>query len=230
MIKNIVRPPTLTAAVADAIREAIIRGDFLPGEPLHEVELSKTINTSRSTVREALRCLQLDGLVEVFPYRGAFVTRLSALKVKEIYTLRALLEPYAVRLSIESNAYLPEDIKELNQLIQRMRENESGGDYYEMITADMEFHAVICRRCKHSLLLDVLENIRSYTLLFILNTKLYRSDMVRDDASHAAILDAILTGDAKHAEAVVLSHITDAGTSLDEKMVEREQSISEPSG
>jgi DNA-binding GntR family transcriptional regulator len=101
-VKQVDRPPTLVAAAADNIRHEILRGELLPGQSLPEVELSKTLNISLGSVREALRLLQQDCLVEVIPYRGAFVARLSTERVEEIYTLRCLLEPYAVRLSIEN--------------------------------------------------------------------------------------------------------------------------------
>ena len=65
------RPPTLTATVAEHIREAIVRGQFIPGAPLHEVELSKSLGISRGTVREALRHLQDENLVDIVPHQGS---------------------------------------------------------------------------------------------------------------------------------------------------------------
>src|SRR2546429_4548451 len=75
--EQFVRPPTLTATVAEHIKEAIFRGSPPPGAPLHEVELSKSLGVSRGTVREALRYLQDETLVEIHPHQGASVTRLS---------------------------------------------------------------------------------------------------------------------------------------------------------
>src|SRR5208283_1850229 len=100
-----VRPPTLTATVVDHIRAAIVQGQFAPGAPLHEVDLCNLLGVSRGTVREALRQLRDENLVEIVPHRGACVTTLSPRRAWEIYTLRAQLEPYAVRLAIEREAY-----------------------------------------------------------------------------------------------------------------------------
>ena len=215
------RPPTLAAAAADRIKKEIVSGRILPGAPLHEVELSKTLSISRGTVREALRILQQDGLTEVIPYRGAFVAKLSPQKVKEIYTLRALLEPYAVRLSMECSAFDETFLSEMRRLVKRMGElEESENDYAELIETDMHFHEMSSDRCGHALLLDVLKNLQSQTLMLILNTKLYRSDMVSDEVSHQSIFDGILSGDPEVAEEVVRQHINDAGSSLIKRMEE----------
>src|SRR5512132_1890868 len=96
------RPETLTTAVTSYIRRAIVDGHFAPGSRLSEVALAAELNTSRGTVREALRTLAVGGLIEAIPHRGVFVTQLSVRATWEITSLRALLEPYASRLSLEA--------------------------------------------------------------------------------------------------------------------------------
>jgi len=219
-MKQIVRPPTLVDAAAKNIRQDIVRGKLLPGAPLHEIELSKMLDISRGSVREALRLLQQEGLVEVIAYRGAFVARLTPEKVKEIYTLRALLEPYAVRLAVECGAYTNDDLAEVKALVKKLGELEQAGDYAEMVETDMKFHEVISRGCAHELLLDVLGNLQSLTWMFMINTMLYHSDMVSEEISHQDVLDGILSGEPDTAERVVRQHITEAGTSLLKRMEE----------
>lgn len=214
------RPPTLVEAVTDTLRREIIRGNFLPGTPLTEAELSKSMDISRGTAREALRYLDQEGLVEVIPHRGAFVAQLSRKKVEEIYTLRVLLEPFAVRLSMENQAFDHDYLEEMRNLVKKMGEFEKAGDYQRTIEADIRFHEMSSLRCGHELLIDVLHNLQSLTLMFILTTKLYRSDMVSDEVSHQAIFDGIVSGNPLFAEQIVRKHITDAGTSLLERMKE----------
>lgn len=221
-MRKVDRPPTLVSAVAESIRREILSGGVLPGQPLHEIELSKTLDISRGTLREALRKLEQEGLVEVFPYRGAFVARLSPQKVTEIYTLRCLLEPYAVRLCVENQAYTQEDFAEMEHLVNRLGELEQRRDYAASVEADMRFHEVISRRCGHSLLLEMLRNLQSLTVMMILNTKIYRSDKVPDDISHRAILESIRSGDADLAARTLENHIKDAGSSLLQRMLELE--------
>jgi DNA-binding GntR family transcriptional regulator len=214
------RPPTLVEAVTETLRREIVKGNFLPGAALQEVELGKSLNISRGTVREALRQLSQEGLVEIFPYRGAFVTVLSAQRVKEIYTLRALLEPYAVRLSMENHAFDEDYLDDIRKLVIRMGELEKAGDYNRTIEADIRFHEMSCERCNHELILETLHNLQSLTLMFILTTKLYRSDMVSDEVSHQSIFDGIASGDPGLAEEIVRKHINDAGSSLVRRMEE----------
>jgi DNA-binding GntR family transcriptional regulator len=99
---------------------------------------------------------------------------------------------------------------------------EQIGDYAETIKADIKFHEMSIQNCQHDLLLGMIKNLQSLTLMFILNTKLYRSDMVSDEVSHQAIFDGIASGNPQAAEEIVRKHIYDAGTSLLVRMEETE--------
>lgn len=222
-MKELTRPPTLAVSAADSIKEEIIQARLLPGVALHEVELSQSLNISRGTVREALRLLQQERFVEVIPYRGAFVSTLTLKMVKEIYTLRAMLEPAAVRLSMENCTPQGEYLEELRCLVRRMGELEQVGDYTETVKMDIKFHEMSIQFCQHDLLMGMIKNLQSLTLMFILNTKLYRSDMISDEVSHEAIFDGIAAGDPQAAEEIVRKHIYDAGTSLLNRMEETER-------
>lgn len=224
-----VRPPTLTATVTEHIRQAIVRGELAPSSPLHEVDLGKSLSVSRGTVREALRQLQDEGLVEVIPHQGAFVTKLSPRKAWEIYTLRARLEPYAVRLALENHAYIQEDLSALDALVRLMGGLERQGKPFEQIAADMEFHRVMCERSNHQVLMDVLRSLQFQTRLFIFNTMLYHSDLVGDEPSHRRILEKIRQGDPSQTEEIVREHIVQAGTSLLRRMQEQESSAGQVS-
>jgi DNA-binding GntR family transcriptional regulator len=213
-----IRPPTLTATVADHIRESIVCGRLIPGSPLHEIDLSKAFGISRGTTREALRQLQDENLVEIIPHHGAFVTKLSPQRAWETYTLRAQLEPYAVRLAMERKAFRPQDLEELDALVRRLGDLAPGGDPFDIITTDMEFHRVMCERSDHILVLDMLRSLRFQTRLFILNTILYHSDLEQDELTHREILNTIRAGDPIRAEISVHEHIMNAGANLVKSM------------
>jgi len=223
-----VRPPTLTATVVDHIRAAIVQGQFAPGAPLHEVDLCNLLGVSRGTVREALRQLRDENLVEIVPQRGACVTTLSPRRAWEIYTLRAQLEPYAVRLAIEREAYREQDLEELDALVVRLGALGSAGDPIAVVSTDMEFHRVLCERSEHALLIDALRRLRFQTRLFILNTLLYHSDREQDDRTHRVILDMVRAGQPAPAEACVREHIINAGTYLVHLMETTDDGVARP--
>ena len=211
---QIARPPTLTAVVGSTIRDTILRGEWQPGDALREVELSRSLDVSRGTVREALRQLADEGLVEVIPHHGAFVTRLSPRRIKETFTLRALLEPYAVCVAMDAGAYGEEDLASLQTLVERLDELERRGDTFETLKADVRFHFLICERSEHELLLKVLKSFQSLTMLYILNSQLYYPDLVSAEHSHRMILEAIRQGDSTYAAEVVRKHLNEGGMSL----------------
>lgn len=215
-LANFTRPPTLTETVASHIRQSIVEGHHVPGAPLREIEMSKSLDVSRGTIREALRYLRDEGLVEIIPHKGATVTRLSTRRARELYTLRAQIEPYAVRLAMERNGYTQEVLEELEGLVQQLGKllSENDSDPFEIVTVDIEFHRLMCARSDHEVLMGVLRGIQSQTRLFIFHTLLYRSDSVPASVAHAEILDAIRSGDPIRAEHTVRNHILEAGASL----------------
>jgi len=221
MVTEIDRPPTLTAVVVDAIRDAILRGDMLPGRPLREVKLSEQLDVSRGTVRDALRQLQDDGLVEVVPHRGAFVRNLTPRTARELYTLRAVLEPYAVRLALENDAYTEDDLAAMAELGRRVDELEQRTDAtYETVSVDVEFHRQLCTPSGHQLLLDVFSSLQALSWLFVFNTKLYQSDAYSDEPSHYEVFQSIQRGDPDLAADTVREHIEQAGSALLARMEE----------
>jgi DNA-binding GntR family transcriptional regulator len=228
-VQPVERPLTLTVATAKNIEAAILRGDFAPGAPLREGDLSEILGVSRGTVREALRLLHQEGsLVTIFPHRGAFVIKLSLDRASEIYTLRALLEPYAVRLAMEMKAISEADLQELQETVAKIEKLEKEENDSALVKADMEFHHLATRRCNHQLLLEMVKKLQSQTLVLIFNTKLYRSDRVPDSVSHWAILEGLCAGDPVAAAEIVRKHIVDAGSSLVKRMEEVQLAESAP--
>ena len=209
-MKQIARPPTLTTVAADAIRETIFRGELQPGGPLREVELGESLSVSRGTVREALRLLHEELLVEIFPFRGAFVTRPTPRAVREIYSLRALLEPYAVRVAMEMGAYREHDLEALGELVQRIAEREEAGDVMGVAKADLDFHYLICARSDHRFLLQLFRNLQSLNELCMLVSTSYHPNPPTDDHHHRHILDAIGHNDPVRAAEILKAHIDES--------------------
>jgi DNA-binding GntR family transcriptional regulator len=212
------RPETLTRAVVRYISEAILRGDFAPGQPLPEVHLADRMGTSRSTVREASRTLAEQGLVEMFPHRGVIVARLTARKAREIFTLRAELESYAVRLAVERGAYTTEERCAQERALHELEEAVADANDFDLAEADMRFHEVLVRASDHQLLLETLTGLRLRMRQAIVFTKLLGSDIETEGVTHRRILEAVHTGDPAVAAAAVHEHITQAGELLVDKL------------
>jgi DNA-binding GntR family transcriptional regulator len=123
-------------------------------------------------------------------------------------------------LALEKRVYSEADFRKMKALVKQLGELEPTTGYSGSVEVDMRFHQLICACCGHALLLEMIGNLQSLTLMFILNTKLYQSDKQQDDVSHLAVLNAILDGAPETAEQVVRQHIIDAGRSLVERMEE----------
>jgi len=216
------RPETLTSAAISYIRDAIVRGEFPPGYQLTEQTLSAQLATSRGTVREALRALADTGLVQVFPHRGAFVSPLSARTAWEISSFRALLEPYAARLALETKRKDPAMIAAIREAYRQLQEAATQGDMFTIVNADMAFHASILSFCEHEVLREHLASVQVLTRRLIFHTKVYESDVEGEIESHAPIVAAVEAGNATRLESLVRAHIIRAGKQLLETMAERE--------
>jgi DNA-binding GntR family transcriptional regulator len=227
----LLRSQTLVAATADAIRTAIRKGEIQPGQPLREVELAESLEVSRSTVREALRLLREETLVELTPFRGARVTSLTLRMAREIRTMREMLEPCAIRLAMKAQAYSAGKLKQLEFLAERLRELEpQQGAVYETIRADLEFHWLVCEPCDHTMLLEAYSRVQSLTWLFLINSRIYQSDTYLSGPTHREILEAIQAGDVGVAEETLRKHINMSGQALLDYMVRKGELTLPPYG
>jgi DNA-binding GntR family transcriptional regulator len=219
--------PTILSAVTTGLENAIVRGDFPPGCALREVHLASRFNTSRGTIREALRVLSEQGLVEVHARRGAVVPQLSPQRAREIFSLRAILESFAVKLALTEGRIRDVERDQIQRAFDHMRRCINADDVAALIEADMAFHWTICSPCGHSLLLDHLRKLQAGTRQFILYTKFYDSDAESEVESHAPLLRTVLQNEADRAELAMREHITTAGERLLLKMLSNNLEITE---
>lgn len=220
------RPETLTSAVARHIRDTIMRGEFVPGQALPEIWLAERLQTSRGTIREAFRTLADQGLVEIIPHKGSFVATLTPRRAREIFTLRAELESYAVRLVMERGGYSAATREALKIALERLRVDPVDADQYELADADMHFHDLLTRESDHQVLLEMLGSLRLQTRQFIVYTKLMGSDVEPEHTTHRRLLEAVESNDPDRAASAVRDHIIQAGRQLLSKL----DVVSEPAG
>lgn len=157
---------TLQFKVTARLRELILKGHFESGERLMQEEWASKLGVSRMPIREALRQLEVEGLVMIEPRKGAIVTPISTEDIEEIYQLRALLEGQAVELAV--NFLDEEDFDELEMLYEQMIAlNHTEKELEVYTTMNKRFHTVLTEACPwrrtKSFIETLWQGIPSYT-------------------------------------------------------------------
>jgi DNA-binding GntR family transcriptional regulator len=214
------RPETLTEAVAHHIRDAIVRGEFAPGSALPEIRLADQLGTSRGTVREALRALEDQGLVEILPHKGSFVSRMTKRRARELYDLRMVLEAYAVRIAVERGAFSDDGRAALEDRLEALEAAAAEGDPMTMIETERALHREIWSRCDHALLLEYLSTLQLQTRRLLIYNKVFSTPPSEELAMHRDLVEAIISGDPDAAEAAMRAHIRTSATIVLAKMPE----------
>jgi len=183
----------LREVIFDTLREAIIVGELKPGERLMEVKLAEKMGVSRTPVREAIRKLELEGLVEMLPRKGAHVADLSVKDIMDVLEVRSTLDGLASSLS--ATRITDEEIKELKHSLTQFvncveKENLQGS-----IKKDVEFHDIIYHSSRNDKLIQISNNLREQVQRFrVIYIKDYSSsrELIKE---HTEICNAITNRD-----------------------------------
>jgi DNA-binding GntR family transcriptional regulator len=178
------------------LRAEILSGELAPGERIVEEQLTRRFGTSRAPLREALRLLGQQGLVEHLPRRGVRVTQLSARDIDELFTLRDALEEFAVRCAATRPA--EQGLEAMAAAVEAMECATAAGDSVGQDAAHRAFHLALVARSGHRHLIDVYEPV-------ILKLQLYMATNMRREAvqrpsaegpqRHRRLYEAVRGGD-----------------------------------
>jgi DNA-binding GntR family transcriptional regulator len=199
----------ISSVVADALREAIFRGVFKRGEPLRQDAIAKQFTVSQVTVREALRLLADEGVVEIAPRRGAIVASLSPDEVDEIVELRIALETLLVARAIPR--LTEEDFAAAQKIISKLDKTRTMND---QLTLNIEFHGCLYAKAGRPRTLALYDKLR---LAFEPYLRLLwaRSDYKsHSQADHRKILALCKQRDVKSAQSVLAEHIAKTGQEI----------------
>lgn len=203
---------SLPDRIVETLRRSIISGSLPSGTRLLETGLAQELDVSRGALREALRTLQLEGLVESRHNRGSFVAQISEQDIREIYSLRSLLEGLAVRRVTEQAT--PDQVQALQRLVDEMIETARAGDERHTNDLDLQLHKTIWEMSGHQRLCQILSSMQSQIRMFLsVNTQLYE-ELVDYISDHQQIVDAIRSRNADEAERIMKYHIESSGNTI----------------
>lgn len=195
----------LRDVVFKTLRQAILMGELVPGQRLMEIQLANQLGVSRTPIREAMRKLELEGLVVMVPRKGAQVAKINQKGLNDVLEVRCALEELAVELACER--ITEEELKELRAALDRFKAAVPGKDLVDLAQKDVELHDVIYAATKNERLMVILNNLREQIYR-------YRVEYLKDYASHQglqeeheALYEALRTHNTTAAKETIKSHI-----------------------
>lgn len=191
--------------VFESLREAIIDGSLKPGERVMEVQLAEKLGVSRTPVREAIRKLELEGLLIMVPRKGAYVADVSFKDVLDVLEIRASLEGLAASLAAEKMT--EEEVQILQMKSREFSKCVENDDVQGMIHKDSEFHDIILKSARNAKLLNIIEGLRDQVQRFrvVYFTEFNKSSYLTQE--HQRVLEAISNRDSEVAQKYAQQHI-----------------------
>ena len=195
----------LRDVVFKTLREAILKGNLAPGERLMEIQLANQLGVSRTPIREAIRKLELEGLVIMIPRRGAEVARITEKDLKDVLEVRTSLEELAISLACEriSDA----SVEALKEALKNFKAAINGGDVTKIAESDVAFHDIIFAATDNARLIQIVNNLREQMYRYRLE---YLKDYTTHDSlykEHEEIVAAIADRDKALARKLIVEHI-----------------------
>lgn len=225
VLLNPISNKSLREHVLDTLRDAILNGELRPGRTLVESELATQLGVSRAPLREALQILSTEGLIETVPYRGTTVKHLNKKDIEELYSLRSVLESFAIQLIIDQNN--PAHTADLRQHFDLMLEAAKANDLKLVNQIDRKFHDSLIEYSNHSLLISiwVVVAMRVRQVMALRNKRF--TDITEIAYNHLAIVEAIAACDQAKAVALITDHVASVGDLIAENWDEAQNLASD---
>ncbi|MFF4701024.1 GntR family transcriptional regulator [Streptomyces chattanoogensis] len=200
------KQPPAAERVYTHIKDAVLQRHYEGGMLLTEGELAEAVGVSRTPVREALLRLEVEGLIKLYPKKGALVLPVSAQEIADVVETRLLVEKHAAAKAVPAGEAL---IGELEELLEKMREQAASGDLAAVSVTDRCFHAAIVRSAGNQILDRLYEQLRDRQLRMGVAVMHAHPDRIaKNIAEHAEILQALRDGDPEAATDAVHRHVS----------------------
>ncbi|SDL05161.1 GntR family transcriptional regulator [Halarsenatibacter silvermanii] len=214
----------LSTRVAEYLKEQIFKKNYKRGEHIPETEIADELGVSRAPVREAIKELENQGLIETIPRRGSYVVDFGEENLKEIYEIRILLETRVLEILIEGDLLDEEDFSHLEGLVEKMLaivdKNKSQREkVVELNRVDISFHKYLWKKSEREMTRELLGRIyNQLKLAMIVDTHL-EEDLKESSRTHYRIIEALKEDDIEKAHQALIDHIV----SFNRELMERPQ-------
>lgn len=195
----------LRDVVFNTLRQAILTGELKPGERLMEIHLANKLGVSRTPIREAIRKLELEGLVTMIPRRGAEVAQITEKSMNDVLEVRRALDALCVELACER--ITPEDTERLKLACEAFETAVKTRDVKQIARADVELHDIIVQATGNQRLIQLINNLSEQMYR-------YRFEYIKDISQHQRLIDehrmiyeAIVKNDKEAASQAAHVHI-----------------------
>ena len=201
-----VKRPPAAERVYSHVKQGVLERCYEGGTLLTEGELAEAVGVSRTPVREALLRLEVEGLIKLYPKKGALVLPVSAQEIADVVETRQLVEEHAIRKAVPAS---PQLIARLTELLEKQREQAAAGDLAGAAVTDRCFHAEIVRSVGNHILSRLYDQLRDRQLrMGIAVMQAHPDRITKTLTEHREILDALRSGDAATAVDHVHRHIS----------------------
>ncbi|WP_433546612.1 GntR family transcriptional regulator [Streptomyces sp. CA-294286] len=198
--------PPAAERVYDHIKRGVLDRSYEGGTLLTEGHLAEAVGVSRTPVREALLRLEVEGLIKLYPKKGALVLAVSAQEIADVVETRLLVEEFAVRKAVPAS---PRLIARLEELLAEQQRRALAGDLAEVADTDRRFHAEIVRNAGNQILSRLYDQMRDRQLrMGVAVMEAHPDRIALNITEHADILEAIRVGDADAAASCVHRHVS----------------------
>lgn len=209
----------LSKIVVDYIKESILSGLYKEGDHILETEVANTLGISRAPVREAIKELEKEGIVQTLPRRGTFVTRFSLEDIREVFEIRMLLENNIFKILIHENRLSARDYAKLENLVHDMERiaNSREDDREKSIKLnlkDMEFHRYLWNKSGSKRRVQILEQIFFQLRMAMLYDTNETGDLTKTATDHYEIINALKRKDISKCREALEKHIITYNESL----------------
>lgn len=199
------KQPPAADRVYQHVKEGVLARDYEGGTLLTEGELAEAVGVSRTPVREALLRLEVEGLIKLYPKKGALVLPVSAQEIADVVETRLLVEEHAARKAVPAAPHL---IERLTELLERQKAQAAAGDFAGAAVTDRCFHAEIVRSGGNEILSRLYDQLRDRQLRMGVAVMHAHPDRITKTlAEHEQILDALRSGDAEVVVGLIHGHV-----------------------